>query len=448
MHIPINNSGCGAARWLWLTTLTLVLGQTAPAPGQDAAVAFTNATIETTGKAGRIENGTLILRGGKVEAVEKGVKVPDGARVIDAQGKTIMPGILDPFREVTIAGATPDAEPRTIVIGRRRGALPTRSGFAGATFTRVADNFYPYESSYRALLRSGLTGLNLVTNGYGQAAVVRVTPAQPDGMMVNPDGILFTAVTNETNSLDIVRTALETADKVKKGAPVTLPSTPPSTTEPAPAAEPRGRRGRGRPQGRPAGFGGASAPGLSPETLKLWQAVYEGKAPLVANAANAAAIVHLLKAIEPYKDVKLVLTAPGPALYETLDQLAGRPVRVIVHPGLSLKPNTRDRIDLAQLLHEAKVEFAFAQAANSADLLAAQDFPLFSVAYLVRCGLPRHVALEALTARPAALLGLDKTHGTIEPGKAADLLIFTGDPLDPGSQLRQVLIEGRTVYEN
>ena len=100
------------------------------------------------------------------------------------------------------------------------------------------------------------------------------------------------------------------------------------------------------------------------------------------------------------------------------------------------------------LLDEAHVEFAFAQPANQNDLLATQDFPLFSVAYLVKCGLPREVALEALTSRPAALLGLDKTQGTLEPGKSADLLIFTGDPLDPGSQLSQVLIEGRTVYEN
>ena len=57
--------------------------------------------------------------------------------------------------------------------------------------------------------------------------------------------------------------------------------------------------------------------------------------------------------------------------------------------------------------------------------------------------------MEALTARPAALIGLEKTHGTVEAGKTADLLMFLkGDPLDPDSQLTQVLIEGRTVYEN
>jgi imidazolonepropionase-like amidohydrolase len=115
---------------------------------------------------------------------------------------------------------------------------------------------------------------------------------------------------------------------------------------------------------------------------------------------------------------------------------------------LSLKPNTRDRIDVARVLHEAGLEFAFTQPAAQSDLVASQDFPLFSVAYSVKCGLPRKAALEALAARPAAFLGLDQTHGTIEPGKSADLLVFTGDPLDPASQLSLVLVEGRTVHEN
>jgi hypothetical protein len=450
MHDSSHNRARDRTPGLWPTVLALSFGLTIPAFAEDFPVAFTHATIETAGKAGRIENGTLILRGGKVEAVGDNVRVPDDARVIDARGKTIMPGILDPFHEVSIAGSGVDAAPRPMVVGRRgRGGQPARGGSANAAFTRIADNFYPYDSSYRALLRSGLTGLNLVTSGYGQAAIVRLTPAQPDRMMVNPDGFLFTAVTSDTSSLDIVRTALETAEKIKKGMPVTQPSAPAATTEPAPTPEPRARPGRRRGAGRPAGPGGGGpGPGLDSARLKLWQAVYEGKTPFFANAANAAAIVHLLKAIEPYKDVKLALVAPGPALYETIDYLTVRQARLLIQPGLSLKPNTRDRIDVAHLLHEAHLEFAFTQTANRSDLLAAQDFPLFPVAYLVKCGLPREVALEGLTARPAALLGLDKTHGTIEPGKSADLLIFTGDPLDPGSQLSQVLIEGRTVYEN
>src|SRR5262249_13672958 len=189
------------------------------------------------------------------------------ARVIDARGKTIMPGILEPFREVNIAGGTPDAPPRAVIVGRRgRGAAPARGGSVNPAFARLAHHLNPLHPTYRAPLRAGFTFLNLVTNGYGQAAVVRVTPGEPDRMMLNPDGVLFTAVTSETTSLDIVRTALETADKAKKGAPVTLPTTPPSPTESTPAPEARGRRGRrGGPGGRP-GPGGGAAPVLDAAT--------------------------------------------------------------------------------------------------------------------------------------------------------------------------------------
>jgi len=433
----------------FLTSVTLVAALAAcRAAADEPTVAYTNVAIGTAGKVGRIDSGTLLLKGGKIEAVGKDVKIPDDAQVIDARGKTIMPGMLDPFREMSIAGSTVDAVSRGVVGRGRQGGFGGRAGGGGSTFTRVADNFYPYETSYRSLVRSGLTGLNLVTAGYGESAVIRLTPDQPENMVVSADGVLFTAVTNDATSLDIVRTALETADRARKGLPAVAPPSEGGAGDSAPAP-PSGRRGGGggrRFGGR--GQGGGGGGGFSTASLKAWQAIYEGKAPLFANAASAAAILHLLDIVKPYKDVKLVLLAPSPALYETLEQLAARPIRVIVRPGLSLKPNTRDRVDMACVLHDAGIEFSFAQPTSVADLVATQDFPLFAIAYSVRCGLPRKVALEALTARPAALLGLERSRGTVEPTKSADLLIFSGDPLDPASQLSQVLIGGRTVYEN
>jgi hypothetical protein len=414
----------------------------------DEVIVYTHATVETVGKAGRIDDATLVVHGGKVEAIGTDVKVPEGAQVIDGRGKTIMPGIVDPFRAITIAGVTPETDtPPVIVRGGRGGQRGARGGGAPGGFTRLADNFYPYEAGYRTLLRSGLTEVNLVTNGYGQSAIMRVTPAQPERMLVNPDGFLFTTVSNDTGSLDLIRTALDTVDRAKRG----LPAAPQAVTPAVPAADapPAGGRRGGRRGGGGAVQGRGPGPGgFDRSTLKLWQDIYEGKAPLFANAANPAAIIHLLKLLEPYSNVRLVLAASGPALVETIDHLAGRKVCVLLQPGLSLKPNTRDRINVAQLLHEAGVSFAFTQPPNQRDVLATQDSPLFPVAYLIRCGLPRKAALEALTARPAEVLGLGKTQGSVEPGKSADLLIFSGDPFDPDSQLSQVLVEGRTVYEN
>ena len=185
------------------------------------AVAYRGVTLETAGKAGRLENATLVLRDGKIEAVGVGIKPPDDARIIEARGKTIMPGIIDPYKEIAIAGAGPVDAPAlpTRGGGRRGGGFAPRGGGGGGNFTRVADNLYPYDPMYRIMLRSGLTDLNLVTSSYGQAAVVRLAPATPDNMLLNPEGVLFTSVTNDSASLDVVRTGLETAERAKKVKP-------------------------------------------------------------------------------------------------------------------------------------------------------------------------------------------------------------------------------------
>jgi predicted amidohydrolase YtcJ len=184
---------------------------------------------------------------------------------------------------------------------------------------------------------------------------------------------------------------------------------------------------------------------------------------LIVACANSAAIVHVLQIVEPHKAVKLTLYASGPAFAEAADSLKGRTVRALLHPTLDLLPNTRDRFAAARLLHELGVEVAFSLSATPpsgggfdptgappapADSAMTNDFPLFPVAMMVKAGLPRQTALEALTKRPAMMLGMDATHGTIEPGKVADLVLFTGDPLDPASRLRLTLIDGRTTHAN
>jgi len=413
----------------------VILCMAVPALGAEPSLAIRNANIETLAKDGRIEKATIVIRNGKIDAVGKDVAIPDDARIIDAAGGTLMPGFIDPLFEIPVATANTEAPPRTITVGNRTITLPGGAGQPAGGFTRIADNFYPYAAGYKPLPRSGMARLNLVTNGSGQSAVVRVTPNEPDHMMDRPDGVAFISITNSSTSLDQLRNRL---DGGRGGV-----------------GQPGGGRGGGGRFGGGGfgGFGGGANVGA-----KLWADVKEGKAPLIVSAANGAAIVHVLKIIESHDKVKLTLFASGSAFAEAADALKGRNVRAIVHPDLALLPNTRDRFAPARLLNELGIEVALSlnarpQAAGT-ELAAPppderppiQDFPLFSVAMLVKSGLPRQHALEALTKKPAMILGMEETHGTIETGKVADLVLFTGDPLDPMSQLRLMLIDGRTTH--
>ena len=57
-------------------------------------------------------------------------------------------------------------------------------------------------------------------------------------------------------------------------------------------------------------------------------------------------------------------------------------------------------------------------------------------------------AFRVRSVRPATLLGVDKTHGSLEAGKSASFVVFDGDPFDASSRLRQVYVEGKLVHDN
>jgi adenine deaminase len=65
----------------------------------------------------------------------------------------------------------------------------------------------------------------------------------------------------------------------------------------------------------------------------------------------------------------------------------------------------------------------------------------------VRNGIPRQTALEAITINPARALGLDSRLGSIEAGKAGNVVVYSGDPLDFNSWVEFVYIDGVRAYD-
>jgi|GEM_PF-690251 len=450
------------------------------ATAQDTFV-LRGAAIETVGKSGRLEQGQILVVDGMIREVGETVNVPDNARIIDLNGSTVLPGIVDPYFVVNFnMGAAPAAEEREIAVGGRTFRVPGNQGRTPpVSFVRVADVFDARPGSWDMALRSGITTVNIVTSGYGQSVVgsplpkemfsLESAPGTTSGKPADPKstetekevfvhpivrksaGGLYTTVTNDTTSLKTIRDGLKdpTAERPATGEAAGSGAATPQRG--AAGGRGRGTGGGGPPTGRTgAAAGGPPAGGAATTdpSQKLWQAVRAGEQPIIVNSNNAAAILYLMKEHDKAPAARLAVVGSGSDWYQTMELLPNRKLTVVLPPRLDNHPQSRDRLNVPRLLGDAGVEFVFSLSTGQTDYRAMQHNPLFPVSVLMKSGLTRQQALEALTIGPAKLLGLDKEIGTIEVGKRADLVVFDADPFDASAGVQQVFIAGKSAYES
>lgn len=382
------------------------------------SVAYTHATLETLSDKGRIENGTLVVEGDKIVAVGEDIEIPSNAKVVSMKGKTIMPGLVDPY---FVFSTSPNSSgTRTIVFNGRTFTIPNRNPtFSVGSFTRMGEYFYPFKFNFESSVRTGITAANLVSDGRGLSAFAHFTGEQSTDIIFKKEGHLFAKITNQTSALDIVRKPL---------APSKASSSTSKTTKTSTSSR---------------------SSSSTDNTKELWEAVKTGKAPLFVNANNPATIAYLLKFLKENEKVKVVLVATGSNLYQLVDEIkANKQVSVVLQPAVERIPFTTNLMNVSKILNEKEIPFAFSMSLSRSQMTATQDDPLFPLAMLVRTGLPRNDAFEAVTIKPAKMLGIEKTHGSLEKDKFANLLIFDGDPLATGSRLEKVILNGKTVHEN
>lgn len=95
------------------------------------------------------------------------------------------------------------------------------------------------------------------------------------------------------------------------------------------------------------------------------------------------------------------------------------------------------------ILHKAGVRFAFQTDVSQ----YGTRYLWYQAATAVKHGMKRIEALKSITVYPAQFIGIDDRFGTIAPGKEANLVFLTGDPLDAKTWVDQVMLAGEIVYE-
>lgn len=391
-----------------LLLFTLLAG-----PAQAASIAITHARIHTLGSAGVLEDATLVIRNDVIEALGVDVAVPADAKVIDAKGKAITPGLFDAYTHIGLdeISGVEEANDSDNNNPRYSAALDVTDGLNPRSVLVPVNRIEGITHAMSAPV-SGAEGPLLA----GRGAVVSLGTL--NAFVARPQAAMFVTLGEGG------------AARVKGGRPALMLAL-------REAFEEVKQLGNSSPVQRPAQLGLLDAEALKP--------VLAGEMPLVATVHRASDIRALLQLADDY-GVKLIVHG-GAEAHLLAAELVSRQVPVILDPTLNLPQQFESlaaRADAAAILAKAGVRIAFSSEGSGNGSHNSRNIRQLAgnaVAY----GLPWNSALAAITLNPAAIYGMDFTLGTLEAGKQASFVVWDGDPLELTTSAVQVFSAGRAI---
>jgi imidazolonepropionase-like amidohydrolase len=168
--------------------------------------------------------------------------------------------------------------------------------------------------------------------------------------------------------------------------------------------------------------------------------VLEGKEPMFVTAVREREIREAIDFAVKQK-IKIVLADPYEA-YKVLPLIKAHNIPVVLGPTMSLPLNRDDPYDRSYTtpaaLYQAGIKFSI----GTFSALHTRNLP-YQAAMAVPFGLPHDEAYKAVSLNAAEIFGLGKRLGSIDEGKAADLIVTDGDPLETVTHIKMVFIDGK-----
>lgn len=405
-------------------TVSLAAAQAPTAPAQTPAatadgaraVAIQNATVYTMAgeNAGRIDNGDVIIRGGVIVAIGQDLAPPAGATVINAEGKIVTPGIFAPWSQLGLVEIGLDDEAND---------SSTQDDFSLSAALDATDAFNPMSTLIAVNRAGGVTravaapdvgakmfgGQGAIVDLSGRAnSITRARAVQSVAM--GAAGLGYNGDTRLGNWAEL----RETLDEAR-----------------AYAANPAGYAMRPRNDG------------FSLGDLRALGPVAQGRQPLVVTVNSVGDIRTLIRLKAQYGLNVIILG--GSEGHLIAREIAAAQIPVILNPMFNL-PRQFEDIS-ASLANAAKLNAAgvvisfFGQASDTHNLRGIPQLAGNAVAN----GLPYDAALKAITINPALIYGVADRLGSLEIGKAADVVVWDGDPLETSGRPVAVLIDGNVT---
>ena len=371
-----------------------------------------------------IADGVVLVQDGKIMEVGPAgaVQVPAGATRVDVRGKHVYPGMIEPMTQLGM-----------IEIGAVPASRDDQEVGSFNPHVRALAGVHPQSEAIPVARANGITAVLDAAQGSiidGAGSLVQLDGDTPQKMSIVDRAVMvvelppakgdaWEAPKLEGDQLEKTVQLLDRAVLYAKGGITRDDPTAPF-----------------QPQAR----------GSEEVLLDALEPAVTGTMPVFFRARTEREIRTVLLVLDRFPQMKGVIVG-GDQAYRLASELATRQVPVVV--GSEIEP-TMDEDDPitagwenAARLYRAgvKVSFTTQFGENTTNV---RNLP-YHAARAVAYGLPQDVALRAVTLTAAELLGQGATMGSIEPGKRADLIVTTGDPLQIVTEVERVFIGGKEV---
>src|SRR5215510_3640753 len=416
-----------------LVVLALVaasLAQTAkkPAPEQGSGTIVLRGGKLLTITHGVIENGVLVMQNGKITAIGAAgsISIPRDAKVIDATGMTVYPGLIDSETHLGLTEVSADQMTNDLV----------------ETSDEIMPHMHVYDAFHAETALIPVARINGITNAIvapaegdtlpGQDAFIQLAGRSADEMLLARDIALPLNFTGRQRRNESFATAKFPQTRMGMAAQLRQAFIDAQDYEAKLAAYDKKRA---------ADPDKAGAPPKRDLKLEALLPYLHGQKPMVLAAEQPNDLQTILDLAKEYH-LKVILNHLAHSS-EVLDKVAASGFPVIVGP-IYEQPKDWERYDAVYRLPAEMAKRGIKIAFATYDAHNARNLP-YAAGYAVGFGLPADEALKAITLYPAQMFGVDKDLGSLDAGKMANVVVANGDPLDVKTDVKHVFIAGQEI---